>query len=294
MSGWGSGPWGFSPWGLGTGDPLQLLSAVAIKENVVELEFNVPPYFSQTLDVHDASNPRRFQIVALESRGRDDEPARPVIGVKVEVAKVALSFGRILHVTTDRPFSPTPSRYRMVVNQLVTAEGALLDPTKTAYEFLGVYRELRPQSMSAPTPSRDIANPQTYSAQLDPIPQAGDPLFLGVIPIDASGDYAFDDGITQLKKRIFRRLLTKPGSFPANPEYGVGVPSYGKQLAVAGVRQKLASEAQKQIASEPDVAAVSVRVVTDPKNPQFTLFQIRVRPAGSAGNVSFDVPFAPV
>lgn len=294
MSGWGSGPWGYGAWGLGTGDPLRLLSAQAIKENVVELVFNEMPYFSQTLEVHDASNPRRYQIVELQSEGRDGLTARPVRPVLVEVAKIAESFGRVLHVTVDRPMSPTPSRYRMVVNQLVTSAGALLDSSKTSSEFLGVYRELRPQSMSSPTPSRDLANPQTYSAQLDPIPQAGDPLFLGVIPIDASGDYAFDDGITQLKKRIFRRLLTKPGTFPANPEYGIGVPSYGKRLAIAGVRQKLASEAQKQIAAEPDVAAVSVRVVTDAANPSVTLFQIRVRPAGSAGNVNFDVPFAPV
>lgn len=293
-TGWGSLPWGGGPWGAG-GTPLELLDALAVKENVVHLTFSTAPYLSKQLDPHDASNPERFQIVNLaEPVGLDGHVARPVRPVLVERAKVKGSLGAVLAVTTDRPMSPVPSQYRVVVNQLIAEDGGLLVPGKTAREFPGLYRQLRPQSPSSPTPSRDIANPQTYSAQLDPIPQAGDPHFLGVIPIDASGDYAFDQGISQLKKRIFRRLLTNPGSFPAIPNYGVGVLRYGKKLGAEAIRQQIVQDAEAQIAQEPDVAAVKVTAFSDPTAPSVTIFRIRVRPSGSQGTTQFDIPFSPV
>lgn len=295
ISGWGSMPWGAGPWGAGGAADLELLSALAIRENVVRLTFNVAPQYTKQLTPNDAANPARYQFTAQATPlGRDGEPARAVLPVLVERAKVAGSFGAVLDVTLDRPMSPWPARYIVAVNQLVSIDGALLGVGKTSLTFDAVYRELRPQSASDPTPSRDIANPQTYSAQLDPLPQAGDPLALGVIPIDASGDYAFDQGISQLRKRVYRRMLTRKGAFPALPNYGVGVPTYGKRLGVEGVRQQIADEAQKQIAQEPDVAAVSVTAVTSAQNPAVTIFRIKVRVAGSGGDVQFDLPFAPV
>ncbi len=293
--GWGSSPWGAGPWGSGGALDLELQSALAIRENVVRLTFNVAPLFNKQLTPNDASNPARYQFVAQPTPlGLDGEPARAVRPVLVERAAVAGSFGAVLDVTLDRPLSPWPTRYLVAVNQLVSTSGALLSPSASSRSFDGVYRMLRPQSTTSPTPSRDIANPQTYQAQLDPIPQAGDPIALGVIPIDASGDYAFDEGVTQLKKRVLRRLLTAPGAFPALPDYGVGVPLYGKRLGSAAARQQIAIDAQSQIAKEPDVAAVRVTVVSSAENPAVTLVQVRVKMAGSAGTVEFDVPFAPL
>ncbi len=293
--GWGSLPWGAGPWGAGGAADLELLDALAIRENVVRLTFNVAPQFTKLLTPNDASNPKRFQFTPQAlPLGLDGQAARAVLPVLVERPRVAGAFGTILDVTLDRMMSPWPSQYIVAVNQLVSVDGALLASGKTSRMFVAVYRTLRPQSTSDPTPSRDIANPQTYQAQLDPLPQAGDPLALGVIPIDSSGDYAFDSGITQLKKRVFRRLLTPKGAFSALPNYGVGVPTYGKKLALEGVRQEIAQEAQKQISQEPDVAAVSVTAITSPENPACTIFRIRIRVAGSAGNAEFDVPFTPV
>jgi hypothetical protein len=293
--GWGSTPWGAGPWGAGGVLDLELNSAIAIRENVIRLTFNAAPQFNKQLSPNDASNPARFQVTGSPTPvGLDGEPARAVRPVLVERAAVAGSFGAVLDVTLDRPLSPWPTQYIIACNQLVSTTGALLSPAASSRGFVGLYRMLRPQNASSPTPSRDIANPQTYQAQLDPIPQAGDPLALGVIPIDASGDYAFDEGVTQLKKRVFRRLLTAPGAFPALPNYGVGVPLYGKRLGTEAARQQIAVEAQTQIAQEPDVAAVRVRVVSSAADPSITLIQIRIKMSGSAGTVEFDVPFAPV
>jgi len=295
VSGWGSLPWGAGPWGAGGGAELAIVGVLAVRENVARIFFNVAPLFNRLLSPNDASNPKRFRFVAQAlPLGNDGEPARAVLPVRVDRPKIANSLGTILDVTLDRPMSPWPARYLVSVNQLVSADGSLLAVGGTSMMMEAVYRTLRPQSTSDPSPSRDIANPQTYSAQLDPLPQAGDPLALGVIPIDASGDYAFDQGITQLKKRIFRRLLTPRGSFLALPEYGVGIGLYGKQLSVEAVRQQICEEAQKQIAQEPDVAAVRVTALTDLTNPAVTIFRIKVRVSGSQGITQFDIPFAPV
>lgn len=295
QSGWGALPWGAGPWGAGGADALELLSALAIRENVIRLAFNVAPQFTRLLTPNDAANPKRFQVTAVPSPlGADGLPVRSVLPVLVELAKIPGSFGSVIDITIDRPMSPFPARYLVAVNQLASADGAPLAIGQTSRGFIAVYRELRAQSVAEPSPSRDIANPQTYQAQLDPLPQAGDPLALGVIPIDASGDYAFDSGVTQLKKRVFRRLVTVKGRFPAIPDYGIGVPSYGKRLGTAAIRQQICEEAKKQLALEPDIAAVSVTAKSDAKEPSVTIFQIRIQVAGSLANVQFDVPFAPI
>lgn len=289
--GWGSMPWGAGPWGAASGVELRLLDAYAIAENKVRLTFNVAPFIVGTLAPHDAAAVARYQFTpSAEPVGLDGEPARAVLPILIERARVAQSFGSVLDVTTDRPLSPWPTIYRISVNGLRSSTGMPLAIGHTSKEFRGLYRALKPQDPTTPTPSRDIANPQTYLGQLDPIPQAGDPLFLGVFPIDASGDYAFDQGVQQLKKRVLRRLVTNPGAFPALPGYGVGILRYGKRLSTEGIRLQVAQDAQDQIAQEPDVAAVTVTTRTDLANPSVTIFAIRVKMASTAGTVQFDVP----
>ena len=294
LSGWGSLPWGAGQWGAGA-DDLGLVSVLAVRENVARLTFTTAPLFDRMLTPNDASNPKRFQFTAQASPlGNDGEPVRSVLPVRVDRPHLAGALGRVLDVTLDRPMSPWPAVYIVAVNQLVGASGGLLTPGQTSMAYQAVYRTLRAQSTSDPTPSRDIANPQTYSAQLDPLPQAGDPLALGVIPIDASGDYAFDQGTSQLKKRIFRRLLTPRGAFLSLPTYGVGIPTFGKRLATEAVRQQICEDAMAQLRQEQGVAAVRVTALSDPANPAVTIFRIRVRESGSQGTTQFDIPFAPV
>ncbi len=297
MSGWGSGPWGAGQWGAGgAATAFGIVEAVAIRENVVRVTFTETPLFDALLTANDASNPERFSVTPVPGTfGMDELPTRPVRPVRVEVAAVPLSFGAVLDVTVDRPFSPSPSQYILAANQLVSVTGNLLDPSAASVQFVGLYRAMRVQSTTAASPSRDMANPQTYSGLVNA--GVNDPNLitqLGSFPIDATGDYAFDDGIAQIKKRIIRRLITRQGAFPSLPDYGVGIPSYGKQLGSLAVRQKLAAEAQKQISSEPEVAEVAVNAVSDPANPSVTILRIRVRLNGSGGTTQFDVPFAPV
>jgi hypothetical protein len=155
-----------------------------------------------------------------------------------------------------------------------------------------VYKQLARPSLDCAIPSRDIASPQTLSSFSDPLPNVNS-VVLGSFAIDDNGDYAFDEGLVNLKKRIYRRLIFKPGSFPHMPTYGVGVPTYAKQLNTAATRGKLASEAETQISKEPDVEKCVVQIVTDSDVPSLVRFRILVR-TKLGQQAKFDVPFAAV
>lgn len=277
--GWGESPWGAGEWGAGAGAvDLCLTNALAVRENVVRLTFNAGVYFTAWLDPFDASVPERYAVTPVDTSpfGLDGLPPRPVAVVRADLALVPLSFGAIVDVTVDRPFSPWPSEYVVAVNGLVSTTGALLLPGCTSLVFAGLYRALRVQSIDAPAPSRDIANPNTVRDQAG-ILAAGQEFALGTIPIGSDGDYAFDQGLVNLRKRIFRRLLTRPGAFAHMPTYGVGVASYGKRLGTAAVRAQLAAAAEQQIRNEPDVREVKVSLLTDPLNPSIVRLNVNVR-----------------
>jgi hypothetical protein len=284
-----------APWGAGGVTDLELLDARAVRENVVRLFFNAAPLFTRLGTPNDAAEPARYSLTAVAGTfGRDGEESRAVLPVRADIADVPLSFGAQIDVTVDRPFSPWDARYIVAVNQLVAADGgALLLPGHTSRQFPGLYRILRVQTLSTTAPSRDIANPQTYQDQLDPLPQAGDPAALGVYPVGSDGDYAFDEGLANLRKRIFRRLITRPGAFVSLPGYGVGVPQYGKRLGTVAVRQQVAAESERQIGLEPDVRGVTVELVTSPTEPSLTILIARVATIRGQ-NVSLQVPFSTV
>ena len=187
-SGWGSLPWGAGPWGDGGEDALRLLSALAERENVVRLTFNLAPFFTRLLTANDAANPARYVFSPQPApEAISGGPARPVSAVRVDRPSIAGAGGRILDVTLDRPLSPWATRYRASVNLLLATDGAPLDPAAAARDFDGLYRQLRPQDPSAPTPSRDVANPWTYQAQLAAgAVLAGDPKVLGTFTLDAT------------------------------------------------------------------------------------------------------------
>jgi hypothetical protein len=290
---WGAGEWGAGGAGVGAA-ALRILSAVAIRENVIRLTFNVAPAYTRLLTPTDASNPARFNIVPVAGTvGYDGLPARAVLPALVTVASVPGALGTVLDVTTDRPLSPFPARYIVSANQLETDTGSILDPSASSFQLFGVYRQLRVQSTTDVAPSRDISNPQTYSALTGTVADPTNAAQLGTFPIDASGDYAFDSGVNQLRKRVLRRMVTRPGAFPAMPGYGVGVLGYGSRLSVAGVRQQIADEARRQISSEPDVSDCRVSAASDPKDPNVTVFSVRVRTTDGI-DTTFTLPFQQV
>lgn len=278
--GWGGGTWGTTPWGGGLLTGLELLSAIAVSENVVQLVFNRAVYLSNLLDAPDASIASKFAIAPVPGTvGLDGTPARAVSAVLVtysESPPAGTPMGASLDVTVDRPFTPYSAYYTIKCSGLFTLDlDEELDAMTSKQEFYGLFKEVVAPTLEAPHPVRDFANPQTLSALSADVPATSDNQ-LGVFQVDPTGDYASDSGIISLKKRIYRRLITVPGGFlHLGPNYGVGVFAVGKRLASNAMREKLAAKAEQQIALEPEVAVVKVRTFS--ANNGLVRFRILVR-----------------
>lgn len=287
--GWGHGEWGAEFWGAG-GSDLALLTARAVRENVVRLSFNHAPVFTGVLDPQDAANPERYSVTVVDGIGLDGEAVRPVSPVLVEQAAVPGAAGAVLDLWVDRAFSHWPCRYRVSCTNLVASGGGLLEPGSSLI-FDAVQRGMPPRLADQAAATRDIANPQVRSALFDPLPtaaEAGD-LILGTFPVDGLGDYATDEGLVSYRKRVIRRLVTRRGAFPHLPNYGVGIPQAAKQLARPGSRESLAAEAEAQIRQEPETVEVRVAVVADGAT---TRFVVRARTTFGDANLSVPVPFS--
>lgn len=259
MVGFGDIEWGDGAWGAGA-PALQLLRADPIRDNVVRLTFNVPPLFTELLGPHDASSRKRFSITGLSSDARDVTP------VLVERASGG---GRTLDITVDRPFSGVPALYQVVAEDLVSAiDESPLDTSATTAEFLGLKRFVAPPRRDAAVPSRDIAN------QFDSF-QSTEP-GLAVIPVDDTGDYATDEGVISLKKRLHRRLVSKKGRFAHLPDYGLGVPDLLKTLNRQRVRAQLKADSESQFTQEPEVESALVTITTNPDTPSIMRMKIEI------------------
>lgn len=292
--GWGSGPFGVSNWGFRGASTLQLIDAVAIRENVVRLRFNTGVLFNGVLGAGDSSNPKRYTIKPIQGTiGLDGEPARKVFPVAATQAALEGTFGSAIDVTTDRAFTAFPSRYRVAVKGIHASNGALLEPSKTSFEFYGLRKERPKPRTDMVAASRDIANPQVGSALLDPLPNPFDPLLLGTFPIDESGDFAVDEGIDSYRKRVIRRCYTRKGAFPWMPDYGVGLPEQIKRLSRRGVRDAIAAEVESQIAKEPETIEVNAHFEQDHRSPELFWLRVRARTAFSSNPVEFGLPFSP-
>jgi hypothetical protein len=183
------------------------------------------------------------------------------------------AFGFVVDLTLDRPMSPYPAAYLVTVTDLFSADLSeeILDESQTTS---AVFRELARPRMDEPSPSRDIASPMTASgAAASGVPALGSYL------ADSTGDYAIDQGQQSLKKRLWRRLVTEPGSFShLPPDYGVGIRGYAKRLASSVVRSRLATTCEAQFAREPEVAKVKVALVAaSARDPGAFILRVYVR-----------------
>lgn len=295
---WGSGGWGSGAWGGATAGTLSFVVAAAWRENVVRLEFSVPVYFSTILDAPDASIPSKYAVTPVDGViGANGEAPRPLLVVATALPGPADGVersdrGRFVDLVLDRPMTPFPAAYDVAISQIFSTDlsQAIVSDSR---RLLATFRQIDSLLVQSPVPSRDIANSQTLLGAQGSLPNPNNPLNLGTIVADDTGDYAFDSGIENLKKRIIRRLVTVPGGFAHMPDYGVGIPLYGKRLALPSVLNELSAKAEAQIGLEPDVAKVRVRPLVDPNMPGIVRFQVLVRTKTSqSSTVRFDVPFS--
>lgn len=266
--------------------------ALAIADNTLRLYFSLPVYYSGILDAQDASEIGFYSVSEVAGGvGIDGNPIRPVTGVFAQLPTDGSPVdGSIIDLVLDRPMTPWPVQYTVSVSGLKGASGGNTFAPQS-YTLYAVYRQLSQPTLEQAVPSRDYANPNTTQSMQDSLVANNGAFNLGVYVVDSTGDYAFDSGNTSLKKRVVRRLVTRKGRFAHLPNYGVGVPSYGKLLNRASTRTQIASDAETQIALEPDVSSVTVSIVNDPTVPSLVRFNMVIIP--KVGNPQrLSVPFA--
>jgi len=287
--GWGSG-YGTVPWGFLPDDIFNVQKIYPIRENVIRILFSNPPNFTGVLDSKDASNPNNYRVYPVAGTvGYDGSPSRNVNVAGVEQPKFIPDSSSMVDLLLDRPLSPFPARYNVIVGSLFSYKFIPIDVCDKSREILGLYRGLQPQIADQFTPTRDIANPNTLSAMTGLAVINEDQL--GIIPIGSDGDYAFDEGLTNLRKRIYRRLMTNPGAFIFMPTYGVGLPRYAKRLNLASTRTIIVATAQSQISQEPEIQRCVVQMTNDPAKPNLFYLNVIAKTALSAQSVKFTFPF---
>jgi hypothetical protein len=279
---WGEGTWGAGSWGGGLGTGFQFVDAIAIRENVIRVEFSGLIYFSGLLDPPDASLAANWTVTANgASVGMNGETARDVSVVLVTVSGeedgvAPGDSGRFLNLTLDRPMTPWPAEYDIAWTNIFSHD--LTETSEGTASTVATYRQLEIPQVEAPTLSQDLANPQTLSQAQGSLPNPQGKYALGSFGTTDGGDYANDSGSTNLKKRILRRLFTKKGAFLHLPGYGVGVTDYVKKLGTAANISALRSDAENQIGQEPDVDQVRVTVLINAATPNLIRLRVAVRP----------------
>ncbi len=280
--GFGAGAWGGSPWG-GAPDVLVVAATLAARENLIQIEFSIPIYFSGILDTKDGSDSSKYSVTTVPGTvGMDSSPVRPVNVLKVELTPVDVGYGRFVDVWLDRPMTPHPASYRLSVDGIWSSDG--IDPlAPTTSQVPAVFKQLVVPTLDVGMATKDVSG----IVPIDPY----DPLNLGHINDDGTGDYAVDDGQSPYKTRLLRRGVTIPGGFLHLGEgYGVGITRYGKKLAQASTISRLATEYEQQIAKEPETAKAIVRGQLDPTGKPIVRFIILAK-TKSGQTSKFVVPF---
>ncbi len=111
---------------------IQLLSAMATRENQVQLTFSEAPYLSNRLDLGDASDPTHFIVTPVSGGvGLDGAPVIPVLPMQV----IAGDSSTQLRVWMDRAMSHFPCQYTIAVANVVAVSGNTLDPNASNVAF---------------------------------------------------------------------------------------------------------------------------------------------------------------
>lgn len=288
-SGWGASSWGESPWGEG-GGALALLSALAVSENRVRIEFSAAPQFDRLLTPTDASGPDRYSVAAVSGSSLDGEPVRPVLPTFVEVAAVEGGAGRFLDLWVDRAFTGYPAVYQVSANNIAAADdGSFLVPGASA-TFYGLRAGSPPPTAEHVAATRDLllaTSSLDYAASNVPLVAAPS---LGALVPNAAGDYASASPLAAYKARVFRRATSVVGAFAhLSRTYGAGLPSHAKRSGRPGLAEVMAAGIERQVRLEPETTGV----VVSASQTTSGVVRFRIQASARFGSVDVAVSTAP-
>lgn len=218
--------------------------------NAVRMTFTEQPKRFNSNDLADSLNTENYYITTGDMRVQWVSPGDDVFSVVVFF---------------DRGLTPNVETF-FEVQRVEEVSGASVVPD-TATPITPFGEEMPPLPEQSLRGRFDIANPQTVRDA------NGGPL--GTFQVTESGDLANDTGRTNLRKRVFRRISTRPGGFFHLQDYGVKVGS--KTLLTPTLLRELQINLQSQILREPDV--VGARITVSEMAPGVVRVKVRVQDA---------------
>jgi phage baseplate assembly protein W len=109
----------------------------------------------------------------------------------------------------------------------------------------------------SPPPPQDPAHQSLFGRDL---------FFNGVLPLTAKGDYQIVEGDENLRRAVFRILITSPGSYKLRPTYGAGVADFVKKKMTKSALDDLAIRIKDQISQDRRVDKVLEVTFTESEN----------------------------
>lgn len=201
--------------------------------NAVRMTFTEQPKRFNSNDLADSLNTENYYLLF-------GSPSPQWVAPGDDVFSVIVYFDQVLNAGQV---------YELEVQRVEEVTGASVVPD-TVSTFVAFGEERAPVDEPSLRGRFDIANPQTVRDA------NGGPL--GTFQVSESGDLVNDTGRTNLRKRVFRRISTRPGGFYHLQDYGVRIGS--KTLFTPTSLRELQTNLEAQVTREPDVVGARVRV----------------------------------
>lgn len=93
-----------------------------------------------------------------------------------------------------------------------------------------------------------------------------DLFFDGQLPLTPKGDYRTVEGEENLRRAIFRRLITSPGTYRPKPDYGAGVGDFVKKRSTKSNLDELRTRIITQVVQDRRVEKVLSVELTESEN----------------------------
>lgn len=280
MSAYGIKPFGVAPGAFGGPGLVTILGLLPSGSNELIAVFDAEPLADDPFGFDSATNPKNWTLSAVDPRIPSTadptdlylEPGDVVPSVYPSIfsAYVDEDDETQIHLVTDVSLE-RGVRYQLEAQPPIRGAACeeLTGVTVLEIRGLGIGAPARPRFVQVEV-FRDLAY-QFISRDRSTPPQN--------YRLTSAGDIALQSAEESLRKRLHRRIHTRPGGFAHLPGYGLnpGV----KRLARTGELQRLANEAAAQALLEPDVeaAAATVEMITGADGDSAIQIRLRVKPA---------------
>jgi hypothetical protein len=253
----GFGGSGFGGFPLGVGGPLSVVRALAVAGQVVRVVFSEEPLHRSAAGAMDALNPANYIFSVIGGAATAPSPVgvNPAMVVGPTYGVQGSAPERGFDVAVDRQLI-VGIHYVVTVRDVAALSGSALGSPDSG-DFFGVTRL---EETRLPVRNQDLVD---FAC----------PPSLGHYVIDDTGDIAVGTPADGTVCRIFRRLTTKKDAFRWLRGYGVGIDLKG--VASTASLSGMKNDGTSQVKLEPDVAAASVAVTTQPVG--IVLVQVRAQ-----------------